>query len=459
LDILTEDTIVGISTALGGGGIAIIKVSGSNAISLIKKIFVGKINKNIESHKIYYGNIIDENNILIDEVLVTIMLAPKTYTCENVVEINCHGGVKTVDRVMQEILKHDVRLAEPGEFTKRAFLNGRIDLTQAEAIIDVINAKTDAARESSVKQLSGELSKSIKNYRLTILTLLAHIEASIDYPEHEEEENNLKNILEKCEKLTTKINNLINTFEKGKMIKDGLQTVIIGKPNVGKSSLLNEILKEDRAIVTDIAGTTRDILSEYVNIKNILLKLTDTAGIRETNDAVEKIGVEKSKLFLNKADLIIMVIDSSSHICKQDIDILESIKNKKFIIIVNKIDLLKKVDIKKLEQYIDKEFIIEVSIKEKLGIKKIESALEKMFFEGDISKDDETIITSVRHKNSLTKALNSLKNIKDSIAMGFTEDIIAIDLQDAYKYLGEIIGESVEEELLDMIFSEFCLGK
>ena len=452
------DTIAGISTAIGNGGIAIIRISGENSIKVIKKIFSRKLT-NFESHKVYYGTILDANDVVLDEVLVTIMLAPKTYTCEDVVEINCHGGIKTVNRVLEEVVKHDVRLAQAGEFTKRAFLNGRIDLVQAEAIIDVINAKTEISRQASVNQLSGELSQKIKKYRQDLLILLAHIEASIDYPEHDEQEQNLQNILIKSQNILNQIHKLISTFDKGKIIKNGIETAIVGRPNVGKSSLLNILLNEERAIVTDIQGTTRDTLSEYITINNILLKLTDTAGIRQTEDEIEKIGIQKSLNCIKNSDLILVLIDSSSEISIQDIEILEQSKNKKTIIILNKIDLEQKADVNILKKYVESDFLIEISILNKIGINNLEKALEKMFFDGELGKDDEIIITSLRHKTSLIKATESIKNVIKSIENGYTEDIVAIDLQDGYSYLGEILGESIGEELLDMIFSEFCLGK
>lgn len=454
-----DDTIAGIATPLGNGGISIIRISGDNALKAIKNIFKGNIDNVPETHKVYFGNIHDVNKNILDEVLVTIMLAPKTYTREDVVEVNCHGGIKIVNRVLEEILKQDVRLAEPGEFTKRAFLNGRIDLSSAEAVIDVINAKTEISREASIKQLTGELCDIIKNYRKSILSLIASIEASIDYPEHEESQTNLQNIQILCKELLLELKKLSNTFDKGKVIKNGIETVIVGIPNSGKSSLLNELLQEDRAIVTDVAGTTRDTLTEYITLNNILLKITDTAGIRDTEDIVEKIGVEKSKKLLDTADLILMIIDSSKELSVDDIDVLKNIKDKKKIILINKIDLEQNLNYEVLNEYVDKKYVIKVSIKYKKGLDRLEKSIEDLFYSGELDNKDETIITSFRHKNLIEESIKSLENAVNSLKAGYTEDIISIDLQNAYSALGEILGESINEDLLDEIFSQFCLGK
>lgn len=453
------DTIAAISTPIGNGGIGIVRISGDNALNILDKIF--KTNKNvfeIKSHTINYGHIKDDDQI-IDEVLVSIMLAPKTYTCENIVEINCHGGIKSLNLVLDTVLKYGARLAEPGEFTKRAFLNGRIDLSQAEAVIDIINSKTELSHKIALKQLDGNLSSKIGELRDKVILMIATIEASIDYPEHDMEELNLKEVRSKSLELIKEIDLLIDGESKGKILKEGLETVILGRPNVGKSSLLNVILKEERAIVTDVEGTTRDILQEYVNIKGIPLKLIDTAGIRHTNDIVEKIGVEKSKKIAENSDLVLIILDNSKDLIEDDIDLLKKYNKDDSIIILNKIDLESKLDEATLFKYVDKEQIIRISTKEFLGLEDLYNKIKQMFFNGDLNISDEIIISKARHKESLINAKNSLENVIKTIDDGFTEDFISIDLQDSYKYLGEITGETLEEDIIDKIFSEFCLGK
>ncbi len=452
-----KDTICAISTPIGSGGISIIRVSGDESLNILKKIFKGKT-ENFKSHKIYYGHIYDGNTLL-DEVLVSVMLGKRTFTCEDVIEINCHGGLKVTQKVLELVLNSGARLAERGEFTKRAFLNGRIDLSSAEAVQDVINAVTDTSLEIASKNLKGKLKEEITNIRDQIILMIANIEASIDYPEHDMEDTNFKDILSKSSNITKDIKHLINTFDRGKIIREGLDTAIIGRANVGKSSLLNTLVGEEKAIVTDIEGTTRDVISEYININDIPLKIIDTAGIRETEDVVEKIGVERSISAYEEADLILYVVDGSKKLQQEDFDIMDKIYNKKVICVINKSDLDMVVEKDTIKEKLNTE-IIEISAKEDLGLDKLYNIIKDKFFAGDLSSSkDDLVITNARHKNSLEKALNSLENCVDSINMGMTEDLIVIDLTDGYNYLGEILGENLGEDIIDKIFSEFCLGK
>jgi len=460
---MINDTIASISTPIGSGGIGIVRVSGNNAIEIIDKIFKSKSNKkliNVKTHTINYGYIYDYNNeMAIDEVLVMLMKGPSTFTREDIVEINCHGGVVVIQKVLELVLKNGARLAEPGEFTKRAFLNGRIDLSQAEAVIDIINAKTNLSLQTSVNQLEGKLSEKVKQLRKQLLEMIAHIEASIDYPEHDMEQLTFDKMRKGSQYLKEEIGILLETADTGKIIKEGLETVIVGKPNVGKSSLMNVLVRNQRAIVTDVPGTTRDIIEEYVNIAGIPLKIIDTAGIRETDDFVEKIGVEKSKEVIDKADLIIMMLDGSSPLTKEDKTIIDLTKDKKIIVLVNKTDLDMKLDIESLKTYVNEKNIINISAKEKIGINLIEDSIKEMFLKGSINMKDNIFVTNVRHKNALFNAKNSLNNAINTIDMMMPEDCISIDLQDCYDYLGEVTGDSLDESIIDQIFSQFCLGK
>lgn len=452
-----SDTICAISTPLGSGGISIIRISGEDSLSVLKKIFKTKV-KTFESHKIYYGHIFD-NDKIIDEVLVSVMLGKKTFTCEDVVEINCHGGLKVTSKVLDIVLKNGTRLAESGEFTKRAFLNGRIDLTSAEAVRDVINAVTDTSLEIASNNLSGKLKNKIDSVRDDIILQIANIEASIDYPEHDMEETNFTNVRNIFLEIKKDIEDMIDSFDRGKILKEGINTAIIGRANVGKSSLLNILVGEEKAIVTDIAGTTRDIISEYVNINDIPLKIIDTAGIRRTDDVVEKIGVERSIKAYKDADLVLYVLDGSVEIDNDDFDIMDNIKDKKVITIVNKSDLGIKLDRNEILKRINTS-IIEISAKDESGIENLYTIIKDMFFIGDIKSNTvDIVITNSRHKNLLVSALTSLENCVNAIDMGFSEDLLVIDLTDSYNYLGEIIGENLGEDIIDKIFSEFCLGK
>ena len=462
----TDDTIAAISTAMGTGGIGIIRISGNDAFKITEKIFKNKSGKisDFKSHTIHYGHITDNKGTddkeeIVDEVLVSVMKSPNTYTREDIVEINCHGGIKSTEKVLECVLKNGARMAEPGEFTKRAFFNGRIDLSQAEAVIDIINSKNDMAHKAAVSRLDGKLSRKVKKCRENILLMLAHIEAAIDYPEHDDEMMTYDMIEKGCYDIKEEINRLLDTADTGKIIREGINTVILGRPNVGKSSLLNYLIDEERAIVTDIPGTTRDIIKEYININGIKLNIIDTAGIRETNDEIEKMGVEKSKNYAKDAELIFMMIDGSNELSTEDREILESVKDKKKIIIVNKCDLEKKADIKEIENYADKKYIVEMSVKEDIGTDRLYEIIKDMFFEGKLSGNDDIFISSERNKQSLLKAVKYIDNVVETVENRMPEDFISMDLTEAYSALGEITGESLEEDIIDKIFSEFCLGK
>ncbi len=450
-----DDTIAQIATPLGTGGISIIRISGNESKNILNKIFSNKQPK--ESHRVYYGEIINKGQKL-DEVIVTTMFAPKSYTTEDVVEINCHGGIKTVQKVLQCVLENGARLAENGEFTKRAFLNGRIDLTEAEAVVDLINAKTDESQKQAVSQLSGSLKNKVNKYRDEILTLIANIEASIDYPEHDMEHDNKKLVKTKVEKLNTEINKFINTFDMGKILREGIETVIVGRPNVGKSSLLNAIIQEEKAIVTEVAGTTRDVITEYVNVKGIMLKMVDTAGIRETDDIVEKIGVEKSVEYAKNAELVLFVLDGSSEITEYDKEIIKMLKDKKIITLVNKYDLEQKLEKQELVDKYNLENIINISAKNQ-DIEELYNIINDIFFEGELSSENEIYINNSRHKSCLTECKKSLDAVKEGLNLDLPEDLLVIDLNNAYTSLSEILGETYDEDIISKIFSEFCLGK
>lgn len=460
---MMDPTIAAIATPLGAGGIGIIRMSGQDALSIADKVFKSKSKKVLQeqrSHTIHYGWIIDpDTEEVIDEVLMMLMKGPNTYTREDVIEINCHGGMIVIQKILQLLLKNGAQLAEPGEFTKRAFLNGRIDLSQAEAVIDIINAQTELSLQSSISQLGGTLSQKVKNLRQELLEMIAHIEASIDYPEYDMEELTYEMIQNKTKMLLDQVNDFIRTADTGRMIREGIQTVIIGKPNVGKSSLLNALLREQRAIVTDIPGTTRDVLEEYITIQGVPLKLMDTAGIRETADVVEQIGVEKSKEWMTKSDLVLVMMDASTKFTTEDHEIFKLIEGKRCLVLINKTDLPRKLDIKQVFAYVDKEQILELSVKEGEGMDQLENRLREMFFAGEINVKDDVFITNVRHKDALVKAKSSLETVLETIELEMPEDCLSIDLQSAYEYLGEITGETVGESIIHQIFSQFCLGK
>lgn len=454
-------TIVSISTAPGVGGIGIVRMSGEKTFEILDKIFVPKTYQNIEDIKGYtikYGNIV-ENNEIIDEVLVSYFKAPKSYTTENMCEINSHGGNIILRKILKICLKNGANLAEPGEFTKRAFLNGRIDLAQAESVIDVINAKSDREAKSGIKQLEGYLSKEIKEIKQEILDVLVNVEVTIDYPEYDTPEVHQSEMENMLESVKNRLEKLEKSFDNGKIIKDGIKTTIIGKPNAGKSSLLNAILKEDRAIVTDIAGTTRDTIEEFVTINGIPLKLVDTAGIRDASDEVEKIGVAKSIKQAEEADLIIAIFDSSKDLTEEDTEILKLIKNKKAIIILNKMDLNAVIteNDSRLKEVTTN--ILKISALNKIGIEEIYEKISELFNLNEINLDNDILITNIRHKNIITNAIENAKKAREALKIDMPIDIITIYIKDILEDVGEITGEVVTEDIINEIFSKFCLGK
>lgn len=455
-----SDTIAAIATFPGNAGINIIRMSGRDALNIACNIFVDKNKEkkpSLKARYLHYGYITDKDGKVIDEVLLSYMKGPNTYTREDIIEINCHGGIISAKKILDTVLEYGCRPAERGEFTKRAFLNGRIDLAQAEAVIDIINSKTDSSHEISMNHLEGRLSKQINRVIDEIMELLANIEVNIDFPEYDEDEITIERVKNLCDNLVVDLDRLIKTADTGKIIKEGIKTVILGKPNVGKSSLMNFLLNENRAIVTDIPGTTRDTIEEYVNIKGVPLRIIDTAGIRETDDRVEKIGVEKALDKVREADLVIMIFDSSKELEIEDERILDYIKNKKVIYIKNKTDLENKLDLSSYKEI--EEEILNISIVKNQGLDDIIEKVNKLFFEGHLNVTDELIINNARHKNLLIKAKNSLEEVLKSIDNNMTIDFIEIDLKEAMENLGLIVGKSVSDDLLDKIFNEFCIGK
>ena len=468
------DTIAAIATALSDSGIGIIRISGSEAVKIADNIFITKSGKKIlsqvESHTIHYGYICDETDKMIDEVMVAVMRAPRSYTTEDTVEINCHGGVLVLKKVLELVIKNGARMAEPGEFTKRAFLNGRIDLSKAEAVMDVIHSQNEYALKSSMNQLTGKLSKEIRQLREKLIYEIAFIESALDDPEHISLDGYPDELDKKIKDINEEIQNLLRTCDNGKLMKEGISTVIVGKPNAGKSSLMNILLGKERAIVTEIAGTTRDVLSETINLHGITLNIIDTAGIRNTEDVVEKIGVERAKEYAAEADLIIYVVDSSVKLDENDRDISRLLKDKRGIILLNKSDLDQKVkeeDILSLiydkqesdEEALNNICIISTSTKKGIGIDELENTIQNMFFEGKIDYNNEIIITNSRHKEALQNAYQSLCMVMQSIQDNMPEDFYSIDLMSAYTSLGKIIGEEIEDDLVQEIFSKFCMGK
>ena len=454
---MESDTIVAISTAMSNAGIGIVRVSGGEAISITNSIFHGADLEQAASHTIHYGHIISGNET-IDEVLVMLMRAPKTYTREDVVEINCHGGVYVMQKVMEAVLSAGARPAEPGEFTKRAFLNGRIDLSQAESVMDLISSTNEYARKSSISQLNGDLSKQIKELREKVIYEIAYIESALDDPEHISLEGYPDHLSEAVLPIISSIQKLIDSADDGSLLKNGINTAIVGKPNAGKSSLLNALAKKERAIVTDIPGTTRDTLEEQILIHGIHLNIVDTAGIRDTDDVVESIGVKKSFEMMNQADLIIYVVDSSTTLDDNDYQILERIKDEKAVILLNKTDLDSVTTEDILKEYTNHK-ILPISAKNLIGLDALETEIKHLFFHGDLKMNDEVYITNERHKYALISAKHSLELVLQSIENCMPEDFYSIDLMDAYKSLGNIIGESVEDDLVEEIFSKFCMGK
>ncbi|WP_285121015.1 tRNA uridine-5-carboxymethylaminomethyl(34) synthesis GTPase MnmE [Lactococcus petauri] len=448
------DTIAAISTPLGEGAIAIVRLSGSDAVSIAKKVFQGKDLDKVASHTINYGHIFDEAR-LVDEVMLSVMKAPKTFTREDLVEINTHGGIAVTQEILQLLLRSGARLAEPGEFTKRAFLNGRIDLAQAESVMDLIRAKTDQAANIAVKQLDGSLSNLINNIRQEILESLAQVEVNIDYPEYDDVETMTSQmLLEKTAHFEQLLETLLATAKRGKILREGLRTAIIGRPNVGKSSLLNQLLREEKAIVTDIAGTTRDVITEFANIGGVPLELIDTAGIRETEDIVEKIGVERSQKALEEADLVLLVLDASSPLTPKDLELLELSSSTNRIVLLNKTDLPEKIELEKLP----KDFI-RISALKNENLDAVEKQIRALFFSGEIETKDATTLSNARHIGLVEQALDALKEANRGLAMGLPVDLIQVDVTRCWQLLGEITGEAAPDELITQLFSQFCLGK
>ena len=457
---MRTDTIAAIATAMSSSGIGIIRISGDEAVGIVDRIFSMKNGKKLSdmpTHTIHYGHIKDGDEV-IDEVMVVLMRAPKSYTKEDTVEIDCHGGVYVMKRVLETVIKYGARPAEPGEFTKRAFLNGRIDLAQAESVIDINHAKNEFALKSSEQQLSGSLSAAVRKVREKLLHEIAFIESALDDPEHFDINDNVDKMTKDVDNCVDKVDKLLKTSDNGRIMRDGIRTVILGKTNAGKSSLLNALAKEERAIVTDIEGTTRDVLEEQINLSGITLNLIDTAGIRNTDDKVEQIGVSKAKEIASKADLVIYVVDGSRVIDENDKEIIELIKDKQAIILINKSDINMVIDVEKLKKESGRDVII-FSAKEGTGMDLLEDEIRNLFYSGKVSYNDQVYITNSRHKEALDNAYDSLCKVKDSVENGMPEDFYSIDLMDAYTYLGLIIGESVEDDLVNEIFSKFCMGK
>lgn len=455
------DTIAAIATVLGEGGISIIRVSGEKSLDIVRNIFRDKNGRALEDIKPYtmkYGFIIEkETGDVLDEVLISFMKGPRSFTAEDTVEINCHGGVIATKKILEEVIKSGARVAEPGEFTKRAFLNGRIDLSQAEAVIDIIRAKTELSMKSAVQQSEGRVSREINKIRGKLLEIIAHIEATVDYPEDDLEEMTAEKVSTRLNTVIDEVNEILSTADEGKIIREGLNTVIVGKPNVGKSSLLNSLLMEKRAIVTEIPGTTRDVIEEYINIEGVPIKVIDTAGIRETEDVVEKIGVEKSKEKINEADLIILMLDLSRELDDEDREIIQYIKDKKYIILLNKTDLGGKIDRGDIST-LNSQYIIETSAKTGQGLDKLKDCIKELFFKGEVKSKD-LIITNTRHKEALIRAKENCIQAIDALKNTLAIDLASIDIRNAWSNLGEITGDTIEEDIIDKIFSEFCLGK
>ncbi|MFC2948762.1 tRNA uridine-5-carboxymethylaminomethyl(34) synthesis GTPase MnmE [Virgibacillus sediminis] len=458
---METDTITAISTPTGEGAIAIVRLSGPEAISVASEVFKGKELKKVDSHTIHYGKIIEpETGEVAEEVMVSVMHAPKTFTREDVVEINCHGGMVAVNRVLEILLSKGARLAEPGEFTKRAFLNGRIDLSQAEAVMDLIRAKTDKAMSVALKQMDGRLSGLIQKYRQTLLETVAHVEVNIDYPEYDDvEEMSHEMMREKTKEVHAEIEELLQVAKQGKILREGLATAIIGRPNVGKSSLMNTLVQENKAIVTEVPGTTRDVIEEYVNVRGVPLRLVDTAGIRETEDIVEKIGVERSRQVLKESDLILFVLNNNEELTEEDKKLFEAVKGLEYIVIINKTDLERKLDLDEVNRLTEGNPLVTTSLLKEEGVDELETAIAKTFFSGEIDTGDLTYVSNVRHIQLLKQAKAALEEAMEGIELGMPMDIVQIDVTRTWEFLGEIIGDTASDSLIDQLFSQFCLGK
>ena len=456
------DTITSISTPMGEGAIGIVRLSGPEAVEIGDKLYKGKKKlKDVPSHTINYGHIIDpETDEVVEEVMISVLRAPKTFTREDIIEINCHGGILTINRILELTMTHGARMAEPGEYTKRAFLNGRIDLSQAEAVMDFIRSKTDRASKVAMNQIEGRLSDLIKRQRQSILEILAQVEVNIDYPEYDDvEDATTEFLLAQSKKIKNEINQLLETGTQGKIMREGLSTVIVGKPNVGKSSMLNNLIQDNKAIVTEVAGTTRDVLEEYVNVRGVPLRLVDTAGIRDTEDIVEKIGVERSRKALSEADLILFVLNNNEPLTEEDRTLYEVIKNEDSIVIVNKTDLERRLDIEEVKTMIGDTPLIQTSMLKQEGIDELELQIRDLFFGGEVQNQDMTYVSNSRHISLLKQARQTIQDAIDAAEAGIPMDMVQIDLTRTWELLGEIIGESASDELINQLFSQFCLGK
>ncbi|HDM8845726.1 tRNA uridine-5-carboxymethylaminomethyl(34) synthesis GTPase MnmE [Staphylococcus aureus] len=456
------DTITSISTPMGEGAIGIVRLSGPQAVEIADKLYKGKhLLNDVPSHTINYGHIIDpESKEVVEEVMVSVLRAPKTFTREDIIEINCHGGILTINRLLELTMTYGARMAEPGEFTKRAFLNGRIDLSQAEAVMDFIRSKTDRASKVAMNQIEGRLSDLIKKQRQSILEILAQVEVNIDYPEYDDvEDATTEFLLEQSKEIKQEINRLLDTGAQGKIMREGLSTVIVGKPNVGKSSMLNNLIQDNKAIVTEVAGTTRDVLEEYVNVRGVPLRLVDTAGIRETEDIVEKIGVERSRKALSQADLILFVLNNNEALTQEDYTLYEVVKNEDVIVIVNKMDLEQNIDINEVKDMIGNTPLIQTSMLKQEGIDELEIQIRDLFFGGEVQNQDMTYVSNSRHISLLKQARQTIQDAIDAAESGVPMDMVQIDLTRTWEILGEIIGETASDELIDQLFSQFCLGK
>ncbi|URH53216.1 tRNA uridine-5-carboxymethylaminomethyl(34) synthesis GTPase MnmE [Staphylococcus aureus] len=456
------DTITSISTPMGEGAIGIVRLSGPQAVEIADKLYKGKhLLNDVPSHTINYGHIIDpESKEVVEEVMVSVLRAPKTFTREDIIEINCHGGILTINRVLELTMTYGARMAEPGEFTKRAFLNGRIDLSQAEAVMDFIRSKTDRASKVAMNQIEGRLSDLIKKQRQSILEILAQVEVNIDYPEYDDvEDATTEFLLEQSKEIKQEINRLLDTGAQGKIMREGLSTVIVGKPNVGKSSMLNNLIQDNKAIVTEVAGTTRDVLEEYVNVRGVPLRLVDTAGIRETEDIVEKIGVERSRKALSQADLILFVLNNNEALTQEDYTLYEVVKNEDVIVIVNKMDLEQNIDINEVKDMIGNTPLIQTSMLKQEGIDELEIQIRDLFFGGEVQNQDMTYVSNSRHISLLKQARQTIQDAIDAAESGVPMDMVQIDFTRTWEILGEIIGETASDELIDQLFSQFCLGK
>ena len=456
------DTITSISTPMGEGAIGIVRLSGPQAIEIGDILYKGKKNlSEVETHTINYGHIIDpETNETVEEVMVSVLRTPKTFTREDIIEINCHGGILTINRILELTMTYGARMAEPGEYTKRAFLNGRIDLSQAEAVMDFIRSKTDRASKVAMNQIEGRLSDLIKKQRQSILEILAQVEVNIDYPEYDDVEDATTDfLLEQSKRIKEEINQLLETGAQGKIMREGLSTVIVGRPNVGKSSMLNNLIQDNKAIVTEVAGTTRDVLEEYVNVRGVPLRLVDTAGIRDTEDIVEKIGVERSRKALSEADLILFVLNNNEPLTEDDQTLFEVIKNEDVIVIINKTDLEQRLDVSELREMIGDMPLIQTSMLKQEGIDELEIQIKDLLFGGEVQNQDMTYVSNSRHISLLKQARQSIQDAIDAAESGIPMDMVQIDLTRTWEILGEIIGESASDELIDQLFSQFCLGK